>query len=367
MESEAGKMIIYFPAVFLLCHLCAAQYSEISQPVSFQTVELGHPVSIECQIKSALRTRVWYKLTAGRKLQDMVSVDIFYNRTIFGSQFQQLSHRFSVTNDGIKTDLSISAATWEDIGTYYCGVQHINFIEFGPGTFLMLKGISFALFSMKSSYSHLKIQPGDSVTLSCSVHSADCGGEHTSVFWLKSSESSGPEVIYNSGNKSESCKRTESGSLETSCVYKLPKQNLSSDDAGTYYCVVASCGETLFGNGTQLYIKGKTLKLKINTAVSLGILYTNITIFTLSSGKTDRSSEGNQVTQFFIIIINLLLPTIDFYPKLFYFHLCPSQPGDEVNYPAVSLAPRSSSSRTAAVQHSTDPLFVSEVRYRLRH
>uniref|UniRef100_A0A667YXQ4 Ig-like domain-containing protein n=1 Tax=Myripristis murdjan TaxID=586833 RepID=A0A667YXQ4_9TELE len=300
-------------------------------PVSFQTVELGHPVSIECQIKSALRTRVWYKLTAGRKLQDMVSVDIFYNRTIFGSQFQQLSHRFSVTNDGIKTDLSISAATWEDIGTYYCGVQHINFIEFGPGTFLMLKG--------------------DSVTLSCSVHSADCGGEHTSVFWLKSSESSGPEVIYNSGNKSESCKRTESGSLETSCVYKLPKQNLSSDDAGTYYCVVASCGETLFGNGTQLYIKGKTLKLKINTAVSLGILYTN----------------SNQVTQFFIIIINLLLPTIDFYPKLFYFHLCPSQPGDEVNYPAVSLAPRSSSSRTAAVQHSTDPLFVSEVRYRLRH
>ncbi|XP_029932057.1 immunoglobulin lambda-1 light chain-like [Myripristis murdjan] len=203
------------------------------------------------------------------------------------------------------------------------------------------------------------VQPGDSVTLSCSVHTADCGGEHTSVFWLKSSESYGPEVIYSSGNKSESCKNTESGSPQTSCVYKLPKQNLSSDDAGTYYCVVASCGETLFGNGTELYIKGNSIPTPPShldsTVVALacstvifGMAAFLLLVWTLcncrckhSTGKTGRSSEGNQT-------------------------------GDDVNYAAVSLASRSSSSRTAnakhsrtaKAKHSADAVLYSEVRCR---
>ncbi|XP_056456110.1 glypican-2 [Gadus chalcogrammus] len=41
-----------------------------------------------------------------------------------------------------------------------------------------------------------------------------------------------------------------------SCVYTLPKNNVDSSDAGTYYCALAACGEVVFGNGTQLDIPG---------------------------------------------------------------------------------------------------------------
>ncbi|XP_029931638.1 signal-regulatory protein beta-2-like [Myripristis murdjan] len=249
-------MIIYFPTVFLLCHLCVAQLTDISQPVSVKTAELGDSVTIECQINSGMKTRLWYRVTTGRKLQLVAKIDKKGPIT-FGSQFNQYNKLYSVKLDGVRTDLHMSYATRGDIGTYYCGVAYADFIDFGSGTFLHLKGILPMKVSVVQQPESESVQPGDSVTLSCSVHTG--GGEHTSVFWLKSSESSGPEVIYNSGNNSESCERTESGSPETSCVYKLPKQNLSSDDAGTYYCVVASCGETLFGNGTELYIKGNSI------------------------------------------------------------------------------------------------------------
>uniref|UniRef100_A0A667ZA94 Ig-like domain-containing protein n=1 Tax=Myripristis murdjan TaxID=586833 RepID=A0A667ZA94_9TELE len=301
---------------------------------------LGHPVTIECQIKSENRKRMWYKLTTRRRLQHLATVDTLFNLNKSSNKFNTSSHHYSIEYDITKTDLSISVATRNDIGTYYCGVLQLNYVKFGPGTFLMLKGIMMSvitvhLVSVVQQPESESVQPGDSVTLSCSVHTADCGGEDTSVFWLKSSESSGPEII-SRGNKSQSCKNTESGSPETSCVYKLPKQNLSSDDAGTYYCVVASCGETLFGNGTN--------EMSITTVIVLALSNVVLGIATLvlvwERCKT-RSRDPTGITNYAL----LSLPT-----------------GDEVNYTAVTIAPRSSSSRTAVVKHSRDAVLYSEVR-----
>ncbi|KAJ8337711.1 hypothetical protein SKAU_G00366770 [Synaphobranchus kaupii] len=74
------------------------------------------------------------------------------------------------------------------------------------------------------------VQPGDSVTLQCTVHTETCAGEH-----------------WGSGAVSPT----------QSCVYNFPKRNLSLSDAGTYYCAVATCGEILFGNGTKLDFEGE--------------------------------------------------------------------------------------------------------------
>jgi len=74
--------------------------------------------------------------------------------------------------------------------------------------------------------------------------------------WLKHSHHYAPEMISSSGNKNSSCQRTESG--EMTCVYNLLMRNFSSDDAGTYYCVLTSCGQILFGNGTVI-INSKTV------------------------------------------------------------------------------------------------------------
>ncbi|CDQ71253.1 unnamed protein product [Oncorhynchus mykiss] len=99
-------------------------------------------------------------------------------------------------------------------------------------------------------------QPRDSVTLNCTIQTETWEGEH-SVYWFRrSSGEYHPGIISSHGDRSDQCENSpEAGSPTQSCVYNLPKRILSLSDAGTYYCVVASCGEILFGNGTKLDVE----------------------------------------------------------------------------------------------------------------
>lgn len=102
-----------------------------------------------------------------------------------------------------------------------------------------------------------RLHPGDSVTLQCSVISQICAGEY-SVYWFRhSSGHSDPGIIYTHDNRSDQCmKRSENGSPTQSCVYSLSQTELTTSDAGIYYCAVATCGKIHLGNGTKLIIKG---------------------------------------------------------------------------------------------------------------
>ncbi len=51
-------------------------------------------------------------------------------------------------------------------------------------------------------------------------------------------------------------KRSENGSPTQSCVYSLSQTELTTSDAGIYYCAVATCGKIHLGNGTKLNIEG---------------------------------------------------------------------------------------------------------------
>ena len=108
------------------------------------------------------------------------------------------------------------------------------------------------------------VHPGDSVTLQCSVLSDSenkkCPEEHR-VYWFRAgSDESHPSFIYAHGNSGDECEKSPETRSPQKCVYNFSK-NISSSDAGTYYCAVATCGEVLFGNGTKLEIEGKLISI----------------------------------------------------------------------------------------------------------
>ncbi|XP_051800167.1 uncharacterized protein LOC127532478 [Acanthochromis polyacanthus] len=125
-----------------------AELNEVSQPVSVQTLNLGDSATIQCYIKSLMTKRVWYKLTTERKLQLVAKFDSHYRHSVLSNEFDW---RYSVDFDKVDSHLSITATSWEDVGTYFCGVMHLKDIQFGSGTFLMLKVIWYLFQGAKMS------------------------------------------------------------------------------------------------------------------------------------------------------------------------------------------------------------------------
>lgn len=106
------------------------------------------------------------------------------------------------------------------------------------------------------------VHPGNLVTLQCSVlfnsDANSCGSDH-SVYWFREgSDQSHPSLIYAPGNSGDECERSPEAESAQKCSYSFSK-NVSTSDAGTYYCAVTTCGQILFGNGTKLNIEGKAL------------------------------------------------------------------------------------------------------------
>ncbi|XP_070786342.1 polymeric immunoglobulin receptor-like [Enoplosus armatus] len=214
----------------------------------------GHNVTLPCFYASSAKHLCWYKQVAGEQPQIMSS---FYkhlpNSNSFHNQFKG-NARFSVhTGEGFY-HLNISNVQDLDSAMYYCGQTKITVTEFDNGTFLFLKESSRRPFLQQPLSDSVK--PGASVTLNCSLHTGTSDGAH-SVYWFKT-HSRDLGIMYIHTHSSRECVQSlEPDSPAQSCVYSLPKRNVSLSDAGTYYCAVASCGEVLFGKGTRLDVGEK--------------------------------------------------------------------------------------------------------------
>uniref|UniRef100_UPI003AABF953 uncharacterized protein n=1 Tax=Centroberyx gerrardi TaxID=166262 RepID=UPI003AABF953 len=242
-----------FRLYLLLVPLLRA-YGAKSQSLLY--ANLGDNVTLPCLHPSSDTYLSWYKQAAGEKPQ---LISYYYTHSsksnVFKPPFKD-NLRFSVETEAGLYDLNILNVQPSDSAMYYCGRTSITVIEFDNGTFLVIKESSRRSF-LQQPVSE-SVRPGDSVTLNCTVHNGTSDGEH-SVYWFRhDSEDSHLGIMYthtHRGRNGQCDKSFESPAQ--SCVYSLPRRNVSLSDAGTYYCAVASCGEMLLGDGTRLDVRGQ--------------------------------------------------------------------------------------------------------------
>ncbi|XP_020501260.1 uncharacterized protein [Labrus bergylta] len=230
----------------------------------------GQHVTLPCVFTSSAKYMSWYKQVAGEKPQIMSS---FYKHSRdaigFFNQFKDKNRFSAQTGEGFY-HLIISNVQESDSAMYYCGQTSITTIEFHEGIFLVLKDSSALSFIRQPASDPVK--QGDAVTLSCTVHTGTCDGEHN-VYWFKNSEESNPGLIYANGGRNDKCE-SKPMSQSLTCVYNLQMTSLNRSHAGTYYCAVVACGRILFGNGAKLQIinEGKFLIGTLTFTTLLAVL-----------------------------------------------------------------------------------------------
>uniref|UniRef100_A0A3Q3N5K4 Ig-like domain-containing protein n=1 Tax=Mastacembelus armatus TaxID=205130 RepID=A0A3Q3N5K4_9TELE len=211
------------------------------------TVGLHEPVTFTCFLTDendvVLNGLQWYKQSVGDNLNLIVALWTNTNPT-YEPEFSE--SRFKVKHDKNIINLTIVRTIKEDEGMYH-------YLKFSTILYHTGNTQGTSDYSVVQSTVSDPVRPGDSVTLQCSVlsdsESDTCPRNH-SVYWFRAgSDESHPNIIYTDGNN-ECEKRSDT---VKSCVYHFSK-NISSSDAGTYYCAVATCGQILFGNGTKLDI-----------------------------------------------------------------------------------------------------------------
>ncbi|XP_010886078.3 uncharacterized protein LOC105020612 [Esox lucius] len=274
--------------MFTLCLVLVLLF-KACHPVTFLYARLGDSVTLQCFDPGKGSKILWYKQTAGQKPELISTIFKLADGVTFHNNFKE-NPRFTVPGGKGTIHLRISNIQPSDSAMYYCGGIDLYSLEFTTGIFLILTGSSKTVIQQPVSDS---VHPGDSVTLNCTINTGTCEGEH-SVYWFRhDSGESPPGIIHTNGDRSGQCiKSPESGSPTQSCVYNLPKRNLSLSDTGTYYCAVASCGEILFGNGTKLDVggcKGDPLLLMYCLVTALVLCVILIIVLTSVLYKISRS------------------------------------------------------------------------------
>ncbi|XP_062300869.1 uncharacterized protein LOC134005864 [Scomber scombrus] len=272
--------------------------SSVHQDSGFISANVGGRVTLQCSdTRNIVAELYWYKQTLGQK---PMLISFFYKYDInctFYNEFKNNS-RFTLDSGNSKNHLTITHLQISDSATYYCVSSYFKTLVFLEVITLNVKGSGVNIQALVNQSASESIQPGGSVTLNCTVHTGTCDdGEH-SVYWFKNSEESHPGLIYTHGGRNDQCKRNTDTQTNT-CVYNLPMKSLNLSHAGTYYCVVASCGHILFGNGTQLEVGNEVNSLVLVYFLSGALAFSTIlsVLLAFSLYKMKRNSFHSTESQ----------------------------------------------------------------------
>uniref|UniRef100_A0A3P9CMX3 Ig-like domain-containing protein n=1 Tax=Maylandia zebra TaxID=106582 RepID=A0A3P9CMX3_9CICH len=169
-------------------------------------------------------------------------------------------------------NLTILKADQDDEGIYHCANTERIGVKWS-GTYLLVKGNTQRTSNYTVSQLQIESNPvrsGDTMTLQCSVFSDSdnqtCPGGLNILWFRTGSNNAHPNIIYTDTNRSNDCEK--SSDPQDRCVFQFSK-NVSSSDAGTYYCAVATCGEILFGKGITLELAGMIFCLLLEVIVKV--------------------------------------------------------------------------------------------------
>ncbi|XP_061565915.1 uncharacterized protein LOC133420275 [Cololabis saira] len=223
--------------------------SMVHQETGFISAHIGDHVTLKCNYNNNPTWLYWYMQPLGEKPK-RISTFYIKGMTVTFNEISKNNSRFTLDIKKSNHHLTISDLNLSDSATYYCAARSVIILDFAEGKTVTVKDSDLNIQALIHQSSSETIQPGDSVSLNCTVHAGSCGGEH-SVYWFKESEKPHPALIYTHGARNDQCERKSASEIHT-CMYHLPMKNLNVSHAGTYYCAVASCGHILFGNQTKL-------------------------------------------------------------------------------------------------------------------
>uniref|UniRef100_UPI0037E70A26 uncharacterized protein n=1 Tax=Semicossyphus pulcher TaxID=241346 RepID=UPI0037E70A26 len=256
---------------------CQLQGCTDDQTFETKTVSAGDDVKLTCpRDNSWLNTHLfWIRLVSG------ALPEVLGGTTSFEYRGLDFTPRITAKQEPGTFVLIISKTQLSDSGLYFCVKQRTLKMTLLKGTFLTVTGRAPDITAVIQDLSSDPVRPGDSVTLQCSLLSDSdyktCPGKH-SVFWFRSgSDESHPSVIYTLGNRTDECENSPEARSPQKCVYSFSK-TVSSSDAGTYYCAVATCGEILFGKRNE------------------DMLVYSAPAFSKRTGKAERTKKKRNVT-----------------------------------------------------------------------
>ncbi|XP_053271661.1 uncharacterized protein LOC128429846 [Pleuronectes platessa] len=222
----------------------------------------------------------WFKQILGQKPKLMSKFyrhDIDEDEDKLTGEFRN-DTRFKLEITTRKNHLKISDVQISDSATYFCITGFLCTYEFKESISLSVKGSGSNIQAVV--HQSESIQPGGSVTLSCTVHTGTCDGEH-SVYWFKNSEEPQPGLIYTHGDRNDQCERKPDTQTHT-CVYNLSMERVNHSHAGTYYCAVAACGHIVFGDGTKVDFEEVVDYLPLVYFLSGALAFTKILVVSLA-------------------------------------------------------------------------------------
>ncbi|XP_023201562.1 V-set and immunoglobulin domain-containing protein 1-like [Xiphophorus maculatus] len=281
-----GQLVVGLTFLFLLRfdQTILQVSSSLEQGSRFVSVKAGESVTLQCFHDPTTTSKFsWYKLSLGQKPKLISTVFKYDPNASFHNEFKD-NPRFTLDTKGNLNNLKITNLQPSDSGIYFCVTGNSFKTEFNGGTVIHVEESGLNLQALVQQSETEIFQPGHSVTLNCTIQTGSCGGEHR-VYWFRSSEEHYPGLIYTHEGSNDQCER-KPGEQTNKCVFSLPLKNLTVSHVGSYYCAVASCGQILFGNGTNLNVKTKTDSvylltgalvfttfLSVSQAVLLFILY----------------------------------------------------------------------------------------------